>query len=293
MGYLLCFVVVFINLFEGIIVKNHTKKHGNGGMLVNALTSFFALIFFIIAEATERAEGVIFTFPKELMPYAFVSVIMYILGFYFTYAAYKIGPFGLTKLIASFSLLFPIIYGLFFLNEGATVFTYIGIVLMFASMVAINLNKKRGDEENKGFSLKWLIFILISATANGMISILTRMQQIKFNDTCSNEFMIISLAGCCISLFLMGFIKEKKNSFDVLRKCAFAGVLTGVLNGLKNFTTILIYLYIPISIASPFKAGAGIVVAFLASMFLYREKYSKIQLLGVLLGTLSIVLIRL
>lgn len=293
MGYLLCFVVVFINLFEGIIVKNHTKKHGNGGMLVNALTSFFALIFFVIAEATEGAEGSIFTFPKELTPYALVSVLMYIVGFYFTYAAYKIGPFGLTKLIASFSLLFPIIFGLFFLDEGATVFTYIGILLMFASMFAINLKKKGVGEEDKNFSFKWLIFILISAAANGMISVLTRMQQIKFNDTCSNEFMIISLAGCCISLFLMGFIKEKKNSLNVLRQCAVAGVFTGVLNGLKNFTTILIYLYIPISIASPFKAGAGIVVTFLASMFLYKEKYSKVQLLGVILGTLSIILLRL
>lgn len=287
MGYILCVLFVVINLLEGIVVKNHTKKYGNGGTVVNALTCLFSMIFFIVTEALEIDS---FYFPQELWIYGGISIIMFSAGFYFTYVAYKMGPFGLTRLLSTISLLFPIVYGLAFLNEDGGVVTYIGIALMLSATVLINLKSESNCEEGK-VSLKWLIFILISAAANGMISVLSRMQQIRFDNATSNEFMMISLFGSFVVLSVWGVLKEKRGVGLVIRDGALTGALAGVLNGAKNFITLLVYLYLPLSIVSPLQTSLSMIAAFAVSYLIYKERYSKLQLVGVAFGVFSVVLL--
>jgi len=289
MGYILCVLFVVINLLEGIVVKNHTKKYGNGGTVVNALTCLFSMIFFIVTEALETDA---FYFPPGLWIYGGISIIMFAAGFYFTYVAYKIGPFGLTKLLSTFSLVFPIVYGLVFLNEEGGASSFIGIALMVAAAVLINIKREESDEKQR-ITLKWLLFIIISAVANGMISVLSRMQQISFDNATSNEFMIISLFGSFIVLSIWGVLKEKRGIGLVIRDGALTGALAGVLNGAKNFITLLVYLYLPLSIVSPLKTSLSMIATFAVSYLLYKERYGRLQLVGVVLGAASVVLLSL
>ena len=289
MGYILCILFVITNLLEGIVVKNHTKKYGNGGTVVNALTCLFSMIFFIITEALEKDA---FYFPSELWIYGGISIVMFASGFYFTYVAYKIGPFGLTRLLSTFSLLFPIVYGLAFLNEDGGVTSYIGIGLMLAAAVLINLkHEERGDKQK--VTLKWFIYIIISAAANGMISVLSRMQQIRFDNATSNEFMMISLFGSFIALSVWGVLKEKRGIGLVIRDGTLTGFMAGALNGAKNFITLLVYLYLPLSIVSPLQTSLSMIATFAVSYLLYKERYGRIQLVGVVLGIISVVLLSL
>ena len=289
MGYFLCVAYVIVNLLEGIVVKNHTKKYGNGGTVVNALTCLFSMIFFIVTEALEADS---FYFPPRLWIYGGISIIMFSAGFYFTYVAYKIGPFGLTKLLSTFSLLFPIVYGLVFLNEEGGVLSYLGIALMLSAAVLINLKREESGEKQK-ITFKWLVCIIISAVANGMISVLSRMQQISFDNATSNEFMIISLFGSFIALSIWGVVKEKVGVGLVIRDGALTGALAGVLNGAKNFITLLVYLYLPLSIVSPLKTSLSMIATFAVSYLLYKERYGRLQLVGVVLGAASVVLLSL
>ena len=48
--------------------------------------------------------------------------------------------------------------------------------------------------------------------------------------------------------------------------------------------------YLPISIVSPMSTGLGIVISFLAALLLYKERYSKKQKIGVLIGAAAVVL---
>ena len=289
MGYILCVAYVIVNLLEGLVVKNHTRKYGNGGTVVNALTCLFSMIFFIVTEALETDA---FYFPPRLWIYGGISIIMFSAGFYFTYVAYKIGPFGLTKLLSTFSLLFPIVYGLVFLNEEGGALSYLGIALMLSAAVLINLKREESGEKQK-ITFKWLVCIIISAVANGMISVLSRMQQISFDNATSNEFMMISLFGSFIVLSIWGVLKEKRGIGLVIRNGALTGALAGVLNGAKNFITLLVYLYLPLSIVSPLKTSLSMIATFAVSYLLYKERYGRLQLVGVVLGAASVVLLSL
>lgn len=62
------------------------------------------------------------------------------------------------------------------------------------------------------------------------------------------------------------------------------------MNGGKNFTNLLLYQILPISVALPLKMGLGYIISFLVTVLLYREPFTKLRLLGVGLGALAIVM---
>ena len=284
MGYLFILLFSLLNLGEGIAIKEYGKRHGKGGMLVNALISLFAMTFFI---ATDKGG---FCFNEKMIPLGIINSVLYASGFYLSFVAYKLGSFGLTKLVSSFSLLFPIFYGLLFLDEEATVLTFVGIFGILCAIALINF-KKGTQNENHNFSFKWLLCILTSAVANGFISIITRYQQIEFNNEASNEFMIISLGGAFVILTAMSFVLDRNNFKYILRHGSPYGMVAGAFNGAKNFITLLIYLYLPISLSSPIKTGVNTILAFSVSILLYKENFTKIQFVGVALGAISVILL--
>ena len=282
-GYLLIILYTFLNLGESIVVKSYARRHGDGGMLMNAVISFFACAFFAITDSGG------FYVPAEMIPLAVINAFLYAAGFYLTYVAFRIGPYGLTRLISSFSLMFSIFYGIFFLGEQTSAFTYIGLALIIAAMVLVNYSAK-GKETEKP-SLKWLVCIAVSVVANGFIAILTRMQQIQFNNLCSNEFQMISTAGAFLLLAVIGLITDREKLGKIGGHGILYGVGAGLFNGAKNFVTLAIYLFLPLSVISPTKTGLGMIVAYLTSVLFYKERYSLPQKIGVLAGTVAIVIL--
>ncbi len=283
LGYLLIAVFTLLNLTESVLVRNYAKKHGSGGMLMNAIVALFATLFFVITDT----DG--FYAPIEMIPIAVLNAFLFGAGFYTSFLAYRCGPYGLTRLISNFSLLFSIFYGIFFLNEQPGITTYIGIVMIFAAMVLINYKKKGEDE--KGVSLKWFICVTISLVANGFIAILTRMQQIRFNDTCSKEFQIISIGGSFLLLAVIGLILDRDKLSRFLKHGVLYGIGAGIANGAKNFLTLVIYMLLPLSVVSPMKTGLGMLATFALALFVYKEKYAKKQIIGVILGVVAVLLL--
>lgn len=290
LGYLLVLLVVALNMGESIAVKAYAKKYNSGGFIMNAIIALFACAFFVV-KVLISGDG--FNFLGAMIPYALVNSLFYFCGFYLAYVAFKIGPFGLTRLVASFSLMMPIFYGIFFLNEPTNVFTYLGIALIVAAMVMMNYKGKSAtDKKQEGtVSLKWLVCILLSTVSNGFISIMTKMQQVKFNDVCSEEFQIISIGGSFIFLAIIGLISDRKNLTYVLKNGTLYGALSGVFNGAKNFIILFIYELLPISIVSPLKAGLAILASYLLSVIAYKEKYSVMQKIGVACGGAAVVIL--
>lgn len=290
LGYLFVLIFVALNMGESIAVKSYAKKYNSGGFIMNAIIALFACAFFF-AKVLILGEG--FNFLGAMIPYALINSLFYFCGFYFAYVAFKIGPFGLTRLVASFSLMFPIFYGIFFLNEPTGVFTYVGIALIVFAMVLMNYKSKSASEEKQEgeVSLKWLICILISTVSNGFISVMTKMQQVKFNDACSEEFQIISIGGSFIFLAIIGLISDRKNLGYVLKNGTLYGALSGLFNGAKNFLILFIYELLPISIVSPLKAGLAILASYLLSVIAYKEKYSVLQKIGVVCGGAAVVIL--
>ena len=283
-GYILIVLFTLINLGESVIVRTYGRKHGSGGLILSAITSLFASVFFLV---TDKGG---FYAPTEMIWLAVINACLIGAGFYGTFAAYQNGPYGLTRLVSGFYLLFTIFYGIVFLKESTTVMTYIGIAMVIAAMVLINY-KKSDEKVEKSGSLKWLFWVLASTVANGFIGIITRYQQIRFEDACSNEFQFVSFLGGFVLLALIGLVVDRDKLGRVIKTGSLYGFGAGILNGAKNFLTLVIYLYLPLSIVSPLKMGLSLVGSFAVAFLMYKERYTKKQLLGVAIGAAAIIIL--
>ena len=179
-------------------------------------------------------------------------------------------------------------YGLIALNEPATWLTYMGLLGVMLSLFLV-----RGDKSDGKFSLKWLISIIIVWAGNGLISVLTIMQMIKFDNAYNNDFMVVLLAVAVVFMLAIGLIKEGKDAKYIFRYGVPWGAAAGVLNGIHNAISMIIITLMPVSISSPLTAGIKIIITFIFSGIVYKERYNKRQLLGVALGLLAVVLLKL
>lgn len=275
---------------ESIIVRRYGKRHGKGGMLFNAIICFCALLYCIFTECFKTEYA--FYFPKELWIYGMISGLFYAIGFYAAYLALKLGSFGLTKLISSFGTLIPITYGIVFLKEPTTAFTFISITLILISLF-LTKYQKNTDPDAPVITFKWVVSIVTFVLANAGISIVAKSQQLRFATMCSNEYLAISYTIAAVLLLVLTAFYERSSFRTVLKNGIVYGVFAGLLNGLKNILVILTYLYVPISIVSPVKTALGLVISFVISVIFYKESFTKRQLIGVAIGIIAVLLIKL
>ena len=282
MSVLLILAITFAGLAEGVFIKKYNSKHMVGGFLFTSLISLFSMMVFVLTDKNG------FCFPSLIWLYGMIAGVLYCGASFLTYMALESGSFGISMLILSYSLIFPIGYGLFFLNETATIFTYIGIILVMSSLYFTCDTK---DGHKNFFSIKWMICIILSVIGSGMFSVVTRMQQIVFNNLYDNEFMIVSLGFSALILFVAGIIKDGKKIKYILRYGAPWAFGAGSCNGTVNTLTLLLYTMMPISIAVPIQAGARVIVSFVLSIILFSEKFSVKQWIGAVLGAVALVLL--
>ena len=282
MGILFIFLSVCTNLLEGLLVKNNGEKNGNNVFWFNGLMALASMLFFVITENSG------FNFSKELWLYAIPSAVCYCGALICTYFALANGPFAISMMIISYSIVLPIIYGIVFLNEPTSVIIYIALAIM-----AVSLYLSRGDTANDSgkFSVKWLICIAFATIGSGGFAIVKKMQQLQFNEKCDNEFMIISLALTVITLFVLGIFVTKGSIKNITKSTIIFSLAAGISNGVTNMLTLLINTVMVLSLSSPISTGIRILLSFIVSGLFLKEKFLKRQIIGAALGAASLIML--
>ena len=274
---------LLVHKCEGIFTKKYNAKHNKGGFIFTAIVSLFSMIFFLANDLITDKNGLQFGMPVII--YGIIGGVFFSAACITMYYALQWGSFGLTNLLASFGILITIVHGLF-LGETITWLSWVGISLIAISIFLV----KGGEKEDIKFTPKWLIMTIFAILTAGVYGILQRQQQVEFNSSLNNEFMMVVLAVSAISLFIIGVIKDGKDLKDIFKHGFFYAAGGGISNGLTNFLTLYVYTLVPISFAAPMKTGIQILLSFVIASLIFKEKYSKRQYLGVALGTIALVL---
>jgi drug/metabolite transporter (DMT)-like permease len=119
------------------------------------------------------------------------------------------------------------------------------------------------------------------------------MQHSAFSDTYKNEYLIVTFLGSAFWLIVMGFIFERDSFKFTLRHGLLFGFGAGIFNGITNVLTIVSYNFFPLSFLSPVKTGLSMTLGFLVSTVIYKETFTRRQIIGVVLGVLSAILMNL
>lgn len=284
-GMLLIFAGLMVHQFEAMIVKHYGKKYGAGGMFFNAVICLFAMFYFVITD-----KGGL-QFPTKIILFGLINSTMYATGFYAAYQAYRIGSFGLTRLLSSFGIVIVTFYGIVFLKEPTTPYTYIALALILISFL---IGYQKDDAEEKvNVSAKWILMVALTVLSNAMISILGRIQVGEFNGEYKNEYLLISLGGAAVLLMVLGLIFERGKFVSTIKNGFLYGMFAGMFNGINNYLILVTYSYVPISISSPVKSGLVMIISFVMSVVIYKEKFSRRQIIRVAIGIVAVVLMNL
>lgn len=268
---------------ETIIVKEYGSRHGQGGMFFNAILCLSATVYYVVTDTGG------FSLPSGVLLYGLINSALHAVGFYSAYAAYRLGSFGLTRLFSSFDSIIPILFGILVLREPASPLMLAAVALVFVSVFLMQYRKDSG-EETHSLSFPWIVSVALVVLSNGLISIIAKLQHNAFSDAYKNEFLIVTFAGSALWLVLMGVILERDSFRSTIRHGLLYGFGAGVFNGIANVLILVSYNFFPLSFLSPVRTGLGMAIGFLVSMLLYRERFSRRQMAGVILGIASVIL---
>lgn len=105
--------------------------------------------------------------------------------------------------------------------------------------------------------------------------------------------MVVALLLTGVALFGMAAGKERRMLGTHLRRGAPWYLLCGAANGVVNLLVMVLAKEMTASAMFPVISAGGIVMTFLVSVCIYKERLSVWQLIGVLLGAGSVVFLSL
>lgn len=277
MNVLLLITVVTMLTAQNVLKKAYSEQKND----VFTFHVFYgvaaAVVFFVFCKGR-------LNYCLEIMPYVIGFAICFILCTFSSLMAVKTGSLALSSLVISYSLIIPTLFGILFLNNPTSLVFFIGIALLLCSIFLVNYEK--GE---KKITKRWLFFVLLSFVTNGLCSTIQNAQQIKFNGAYKSEFMFTVYVLLAIIMFIAANVFEKQNIKTSLNKCVILALACGVANGLTNLFVMMLSTRLPTSVMFPTISAGSILATALISYSVYKERFSKQQLIGILLGTASIV----
>ncbi|MBR5767943.1 MAG: EamA family transporter [Clostridia bacterium] len=202
--------------------------------------------------------------------------------------AMRHGPLSLTSLMVSYSLFIPTLYGIIFLREKISVWLVIGVVLLAVSIAFISLVKKGAE---RSASLKWGIYAGIMLICNGVLGVVQKRHQIDFPGLYQKEFVAYSMIFVFLMTVVLLLVTRSKPTKVILSAGGKFAAPAGAMCGLLNMLVLYLSPRVPASLMYPFVSAGVIVVSSVAAVLLYREKLTRNELIGLIIGAVSVVFI--
>lgn len=276
-------VLYILIIVVGITVQNAVRKPytdkngGRGSLFFSGVSSLFALLFFLVT-----ASGL--SFNIKILPYSALFAVFYCFANISALLATSCGSLALTSLFISYSLMIPTFYGLIFLKESVSIGFIPGIILLAVSLFLIN-----GRVRVEKISLKWVIYTAVALVSNGMCSVVQNAQQTAFAGEFKNEFMISALTLVTLAMAVLTVLKERGEIKEYLKSGLKPAAAGGVMNGAVNLFVMLVTGIMSVSLAFPLISAGSIIATYGVSRIIYRERLSKLQLAGFIVGIGSVV----
>lgn len=285
---LLLILVCACSVAQTLIKKVFSDRCRGSSYLFNAISAAVAMCFFIAT-----CEEFILTPTVVFFSVLFAAV--YAGSLFTSIEVFSCGPFAISALLISYSLVLPALYGLF-LGDPIKITLILGLVGFMISLFLVNYRKKGTAVDQKRVSVKWVILIILAFVSGGFCSIFQKMEQLTVGDPrYNNSFMIVALALSVVAFVMFSFFKSSKEERKItLKESGLVAAVCGACNGAVNlFVMMLNDKGFPASVMFPVISASGILIVFLASITVFKEKFTKRQLVGFFVGVSAVILLNL
>ena len=275
--------MTFISVFKKLYKKP-------APILFSFISGLFTLLFFVVALIVQNGFNIVI--DSTTLFYGLAVGVFFCTSALTSLMALITGDLSLTGLFISFSLIIPTLYGIILGDQVGLTF-FIGIALFLICLVFVNV--KFGKKDKKPISVKWVVFVTIATISNGVSSTIQTAHQKITGGKFGSELMIVALILACIVYLIFCLATEKNKIKDAKNDALKFGCLVGVLTGLTNLLVMMFtgQNLMPVAIFFPALSGTTLLMTFLIGFFLYKEKYTLLQYVGILCGLASVILLNL
>ena len=298
MEYLLLILAVALgvskNIFTKIVKKESASFYDTLKLNVVTFTCAFIAVFLIGIKSVET----IFQVPWLLA----VCYAVCTLGSQISLMkAVELGSVSISSLFYSCGFMLPTLFGSIYYKEEINVLHIIGLVLIIISFI---LSVKK--ETEKTFNIGWLIAALGGLFFSGMVGIMQKLFSNEYSQYKMDNFLCVAFVFiiliCVCSIFFAKLAKYNSNQGQLepkvekeikkratpIKQYGFT-VALGTVMGLVNKTNTFLSGVLSSVIVFPVINGGVILATTVTSMFVFKEKLSIMQKLGLVIGILGII----
>lgn len=221
----------------------------------------------------------------ETAIYASVYGISQFFSTLFGFLALASGSLALTSTIVSYSVVIPCLFGIIFLHEEISPQKILGFLLL---LITLLLLKKPSD--NKKSDKHWAFFVITTFCCNAVSAIVQKLHQTAHPGQFREEFMLYAM-GISASLFFAVWLISKKGEKPMLSHTKYAAP-SGALMGLNGYLTLYLSSKLPASVLFPTVSVIQTLFNIVFSRVFFKERLTRLQIVGIILGAVSVILIR-
>ena len=270
-------IVVTFKLFDRYKINN-----------IQAITANYAIaaiLGFVTATGVISIHAII---VATWFPFALIVGITLILVFnVFALSSQKAGV-AITAVSSKMSVVIPVIIGIIFYHDVVNIWIISGIII---SLLAFYLTFKK--EENVKLNKKYILLPLLLFLGNGSNdSLLKHSQKFYIGDETELFLSTAFLFSFIIGVIVL-FVDLRKNNRMLKIKNIAAGIILGLLNYASSYFFVKGLSHFQSSVFFPVFNVSILCIAALVGYFIFREKLSKTNWLGILLALAAILIIAL
>ena len=267
-------LIIIFKMFEKYKVNNLQ------GLIVNYLTAATCSYFFI-----KEDISITLILQSEWIYHAMIIGTLFIIVFnFYAFGTQKVG-ISITTVANKMSLIIPVCAAIILYGDS---FTYLKGIASFLALSGIYLSSTKGGKLS--FDKKYLWLIILVFVGQGISDSIFNDFAQKFPNEGGFLFFIVLFIMASISgiLILIGKSVKTKNKLQL--KSVFWGIIFGV----PNFFSLLFFLKalsdpkLSSSIVFPLVSMGVVVSSSLIGMFLFKEKLSRTNWIGILLSVCAI-----
>lgn len=202
------------------------------------------------------------------------------------------GPVSITSFTGCSSLLLSTAFGVFFFSETVSFIQIIGVILLIFSLF-LTLSVQKQTSSNEKMSKLWYIWCLLFFVFSGATGIIFKLHQSSpMRDEVNQMMLAASVVSAVLFLISSIFIQFKtdKTLPKLKTPAPLFVILCGIVSCGYNRLNISLSGMLPSIVFFPIFNGSVILFATLAATLIFRETITKRQLIGILTGTLALIM---
>lgn len=194
------------------------------------------------------------------------------------------GPMHITILVTTSSMIIPAMSGAIMFGERFSIGKALAILLLIF-FIYISLKKDKDAEFNR----QWIIYCVLAFVFQGIIGIIQKIHQ---SSSHKDELMIFLAVAFLFSCAFSGVISKRGKTELKFSKTEYTfAAICGVCTFLMNYINLKLSGLIPSQIFFPLVNGGAIILTSIVSVVIFKEKMNKQQLIGLIGGLVSLILI--